>query len=117
MRIVLVEHNSERVLDISVAAVAEPDGVSQHADEWPIVEERALTAARRHDESEGRFYWNYRPMPYCPVNCSKGFDVFVCPDEPTPYRMTSYVSLEPFLRNASTWATFIANPQQPWFGR
>lgn len=82
MRVVLIEHGGARVLDGLDASDARSSGPPKtaHARENP--DELAVIAARRFDESEGRYYWNYRFALFGPRDRSDGYDVFVCPCEP-----------------------------------
>ena len=82
MRVVLIEHGGERVLDGLDARDARSFELpkSAHAREDP--DELAVIAARRFDESEGRYYWSYRFTPFGSRDRSDGYDVFVCPGEP-----------------------------------
>src|SRR5512136_2566543 len=82
MRVVLIEHGGARVLDGLGASDARnfEHPKTAHAREDP--DELAVIAARRFDESEGRYYWNYRFAPFGPCDRSDGYDVFVCPCEP-----------------------------------
>jgi hypothetical protein len=81
MRVVLIEHGGERVLDGLSGRDARsfelPNGA--HARKGP--DELAVFAARRFDESEGRYYWSYRFTPFGPRDRCEGYDVFVCPGE------------------------------------
>jgi len=96
MRIVLIEHNGERVLDIFDATPTKGKEFSNRADEFRATKDRAVTAARRHDESEGRYYWDYKFMSFCPHDCREGIDVFVCPHEgavPLDNRLNSFIAV------------------------
>lgn len=83
MRIVLIEHGGERVLDGLDAL--DPKSVelskSAHGREAPD-DELAVVAARRFDEREGRYYWDYRFTPFGPRDRRDGYDVFICQHEP-----------------------------------
>ena len=82
MRVVLIEHGGERVLDGLDTRDARSFELpkSAHAREDP--DALAVIAARRFDESEGRYYWSYKFTPFGSRDRSDGYDVFVCPGEP-----------------------------------
>jgi hypothetical protein len=82
MRVVLIEHGGERVLDGSNVLDARSVGLSKSAHECETTDALALMAARRFDESEGRYYWDYRFTPFGPRDRRDGYDVFVCHHEP-----------------------------------
>jgi hypothetical protein len=56
-----------RIVELSVGA-----GESDHPEELPVA------AARCFDESQGRYYWEYRFTPFGPRDRRDGYDVFVC---------------------------------------
>jgi hypothetical protein len=82
MRVVLIEHGGERVLGDLAARDARTFELpkSAHAREDP--DELAVIAARRFDESEGRYYWSYRFTPFGSRDRSDGYEVFVCLGQP-----------------------------------
>jgi hypothetical protein len=82
MRVVLIEHGGERVLDRSGARDARSFELPNSAHAREDSDELAVIAARRFDESEGRYYWNYRFASFGPRDRGGGYEVFVCPDEP-----------------------------------
>jgi hypothetical protein len=43
-----------------------------------IVRSLPVAAPRGSDESQGRFYWEYRFTPFGPHDRKDGYDVFVC---------------------------------------
>jgi hypothetical protein len=82
MRIVLIEHGGERVLEGLDALDARSVEPSKSVHGREASDELAVIAARRFDESEGRYYWDYRFTPFGPRDCRDGYDVFVCQHEP-----------------------------------
>jgi hypothetical protein len=82
MRVVLIEHGGECVLDGLDARDDRSFGLPKNAHAREDPDELAVIAARRFDESEGRYYWNYQFAPFGPRDRSDGYDVFVCPSEP-----------------------------------
>lgn len=78
MRIVLIEHGGERVLDGLDAPGSRIVELSVGAGDSDYREELPVAAARRFDESQGRYYWGYRFTPFGPPDRRDGYDVFVC---------------------------------------
>ena len=81
MRVVLVGHGGERVLDGSDALDPRDTELSRITHERKAADELAVIAARLFDESEGRYYWDYRFTPFGPRDRREGYDVFVCQHE------------------------------------
>jgi hypothetical protein len=79
MHIVLIQHNKDRILDVSNADSTPGHGPSRGADEFQEIIERAMISTRRHDEDEGRYYREYRFMSFCQDDRKDGVDIFVCP--------------------------------------
>jgi hypothetical protein len=82
MRIVLIQHGSERVLGNSDVLQPLHFEIPNNAHGREDPDKLAMTAVRRLDESEGRYYWDYRFTPFGPRDRIDGYDVFVCPHEP-----------------------------------
>ncbi len=93
MRVVLIEHGGARVLDGLDASDARSFEPPKAADVCEAPDELAVIAARRFDESEGRYYWNYLFAPFGARGHSDGYDVFICPSEPDE---TAQIRLEDF---------------------
>lgn len=78
MRIVLIEHGGERVLDGLDAPGSRIVELSTDANESRDPKDLPIAAARRFDESKGRYYWRYSFTPFGPHDHRDGYDVFVC---------------------------------------
>lgn len=82
MRIVLVEHGGERVLDSPGVNELQTIWARRSDQKQESADALALNAARQFDEREGRFYWEYQFAPFGPRDGKDGYDVFICRHEP-----------------------------------
>ncbi|MGJ0507783.1 MAG: hypothetical protein ACR652_11820 [Methylocystis sp.] len=78
MRLVLVEHGSERVRGDSAVFAASSCVWAENAFLNVGVSKLSVVAARLFDESEGRLRWNYEYSPFGPLEKGEGYDIFAC---------------------------------------
>jgi hypothetical protein len=79
MHIVLIQHNTDRVLEVLNADLTTSHELMRRANGFYEIVEQAVVATRQHDEDEGRYYWEYKFSAFCSSECKNGVDVFVCP--------------------------------------